>query len=244
MTISTNNVLRDYQALRQAASQGRTNAPSEIVGQDLAVISSRIDNDPATVDTIVAGTIFNQGMSYNEAKLTFVERQQEGKSVLEFSARQPVVWGSEVFNTSSALIDLESGFLIASAGTGNYVVAKEVAPTPVPGPVGPSQEQEAAKIRTGYAELKEAMADQEVGDLFYLDSVDKDVTLEKSEPGLVQISYWGGSNSGNNSGTFTDIYREFPRDGKAALEFTQKYSGDFGATNSSERTLTICLEER
>jgi hypothetical protein len=243
MKIPSANVIKDYRALRQAASEHKSSITSEMTGRRLGVKSAQIDEDPATTDTIVVVASGNgafSGPGSAPARLTFTEHLQNGKPVLELTAQEADSSVGGEMQEAKASIDLQSGFLIASSGEGTYFISGEpvVAPTP---PVAPPQDAEAASIRAGYSELKGLLSEHTVGDEFFLESLQKEVKLEKADPGLVEISYWGGAFSGPGSGTLTESFREFTQEGRSMLEHHKVDPGDFMGMGGSETRTTIAL---
>ncbi|MBT9581817.1 hypothetical protein IV102_00615 [bacterium] len=110
MKISGNNILSDYQALRQAASAGQSQAEISLNGMPVDLVSSQIDNDPTTPDNIVVSA-WDGSFSSQAAQLTFAERQQDGKQVLEFSAEQATSLVDSEKDSSKALIDMAPGYV-------------------------------------------------------------------------------------------------------------------------------------
>lgn len=125
MLINPKAVIEDYRALRSLASKRRTElGESAITGHQMSILGAYVDNDPATEDRIVTSA-FDLDFSSAAAELTFIERQAERGSVLEFQAAQPKSFSSFEIDRSSALIDLSSGALLSSNGSGNYLVGLE-----------------------------------------------------------------------------------------------------------------------
>lgn len=213
MKVSGQIVLRDYQALRQAAESKASNAELEMTGTSVDLVSSQIDKDPKTTDTLVASS-WDGGFSSTQARLTFTERQQDGKQVLEFSADQPrSMFGSEV-DHSSALIDLASGQVLASSGTGNFLVGEAAAP-----PAKPSQQERLyASIRENYQDIQKHVA---AGETEFSQGVG-DITVKEARPGYIQVESWDG---GFSSAACTETFREYSQDGKAMLEYTKVNPG-------------------
>ena len=210
MKVSSQNIVRDYQALRNAASAGQSQADISLNSMPVDLVSSQIDTDPTTPDNIVVSA-WNGDFSSQAARLTFAERQQEGHQVLEFSAEQATSLFDSNMTRSTALIDLNTGALLASSGSGNYLVSDTAAPTPVkPDP----QAQEFARIRSNYGELKQHLAEGEKE--FYLGM--NEITVVENRPGYIELTSWDGSMS---SGEAKESYREYSQDGKAMLEYTK-----------------------
>ncbi|MFN8607962.1 MAG: hypothetical protein U0931_10545 [Vulcanimicrobiota bacterium] len=225
MNISGQTVLRDYQALRQAASSQEKTASLEMAGQPVDLVSSQIDNDPATPDTIVASS-WDGGFSSTQARLTFNERQQDGKQVLEFTADQPrSLFGGEL-DHSSALIDMASGQILASSGSGNFLVkdAAPVAPKPNP------QERLYASIRASYQDIQKHIAE---GEQEFSSGIGQ-ITVKESRPGYVQVENWDG---GFSSPVCTETYREYKDGDRAMLEYTRLNPGSPFMAGSKPETV-------
>lgn len=245
MKIPAQKVLNDYRTLREAAANGEKKAQLESAGRTVDLVSSKIDNDPATDDTIVVrswnGAFSGPGSA--PAIVTFNEVQRDGKQVLEFSAEQPISVFDPTIQRSQAAIDIESGFLLASSGTGNFVVGSpEPAVCPKP-PAGPSpEEREANKIRSVYSEVEAQVSQLAPGTSFFCEALDKEVTLTQSEPGSFSLEYWGGGFSGPDSGTYVESYRRYREDGKDMLAYSKTYSGDsMTGNNASTRSRNLSL---
>jgi len=232
VNISGQVVLRDYQALRQAASNKEANATLEMAGQPVDLVSSRIDNDPTTTDTIVASS-WDCGFSSTQARLTFTERQQDGKQVLEFTADQPRSMFSEESDHSSALIDLASGQILSSAGTGNFLV-QDAAPVVAPKPA--LQEMLYASIRESYREIQQHMSAGEREFSANGNQVTVKEWAENSEagPGYVKVESWNGDFSAAAS---TETYREYNQDGRNMLEYTKVNPGSPFMVGSKPETV-------
>ena len=225
MNISGQTVLRDYQALRQAASKQEKSADLEMTGRPVDLVSSRIDNDPVTTDTIVASS-WDGGFSSTQARLTFTERQQDGKQVLEFAADQPrSMFGTEQ-DHSSALIDLASGQILSSSGTGNFLV-KDAAPV---APKPSAQELMFASIRESYKEIQQHIAE---GENEFSAGIGQ-VTVKEARPGYVQVESWDG---GFSSATCTETYREYKDGDRAMLEYTRLNPGSPFMVGSKPETV-------
>jgi hypothetical protein len=242
MHLTSQSVLKDYQALRTAANRGAQELDrSEMTGHDLEIASAQIDSDPATQDLIVASS-WNGDFSSAAARLSFRELQQEGKQILEFSAEQAKGFASAEVDKSTAMIDLATGSLLSASGTGQFVISQEIAAPgtgPVTNPNVPDEQE--LSIRANYGELKTAVAEHKVGEEFFVESLGRQVTLEKSSEGLIGISYWGGAFSGPGSGTLTETFREFREEGVSKLHYVKVDPGDFMGNDASEvrRTLTL-----
>jgi len=230
MKIPSQSILSDYRALRGAASEGAPKTFLDGIQQSVKLVDSQIDQDPTTPDHIVVsawnGAFSGPGSA--PAKLTYRETQQDGKQVLEFSASQPVSNMDPTMESSQAVIDIESGFILSAGGNGNYLVQNDI-PTPVVCPKpSDTDAQEAKAIKATHAELKQLLSDNQVqvGSDFFVESLYKEVSLVKSEPGLIEISYWGGGFSGPEAGTYTETFREYREDGKDMLAYLKVNSGD------------------
>lgn len=230
MKIPSQSILSDYRALRGAASQGNPETFLEGIQQSVELLDSRIDQDPATPDHIVVsawnGAFSGPGSA--PAKLTYRETQQDGKPILEFSASQPVSNMDPTVQNSQATIDMETGLIMSSGGTGNYLVQYDI-PTPAICPKPTEKDaQQARAIRATHSELKQLLSEKPVpvGSDFFVESLDKEVSLVKSEPGLIEISYWGGAFSGPEAGTYTETFREYREDGRDMLAYVQVNTGD------------------
>ena len=88
MNISGQVVLRDYQTLRQAAASKEANATLEMAAQPVDLVSSQIDNNPATTDTIVASS-WDGGFSSAVCTETYREYNQDGRNMLEYTKVNP-----------------------------------------------------------------------------------------------------------------------------------------------------------
>jgi hypothetical protein len=241
MQILSQTVLRDYQALRAAANSKRAEpTTSEMTGHRLDIVVATVDDDPATPELIVARH-WNGDFSAGAAKLTFAQCQHEGKQVLEFSAEQAASFASTDVKKSTALIDMESGFLIASAGNGSFVVSNAAPPVtePITKPGQPDAQE--LSIRACYAELKTLAGEKKIGQEFFVEGIGRQVTLDQAEEGFIGISYWGGAFSGPGSGTLTESYREVKDNGRTVLQFTQIDPGDFQGNDASEIQRTLVL---
>lgn len=227
MKISGNNILSDYQALRQAASAGQSQADISLNGMPVDLVSSQIDNDPTTPDNIVVSA-WDGSFSSQAAQLTFAESQLDGKQVLEFSAEQATSLFDSEKDSSKALIDMASGEVLSTSGSGNFLVSGAAAPTPVkPDP----QEQENARIRSDYSELKQHLAEGEKEFNLGLSQV----TVVESRPGYVELTSWDGCMS---SGQAKETYREYQQDGKNMLEYTKFTPGSPFMVGSQDETFT------
>lgn len=214
MKISPQTILSDYQALRQAATAGKSEADITINSEPVELMTKNVDNDPATPDTIVVSA-WNGDFSSPAATLSFQERQEGGKQVLEFTAEQ----GTSLFDpdrdTSKALIDLASGELIASEGVGNFLVSN---PTPVAPPVLNAETREQDEIRSAYRKFAEQAAS---GEKEFQNGVGT-VTVQEYRPGYLQVETWDG---GFSSGPATQTFREYEQDGRTMLEYTKLIPG-------------------
>lgn len=114
-------MIQDYQALRQAALSGQSEVEVGLNRLPVEVVGSQLDNDPATTDTLEASA-WDGRFSSQPARLSFVETQQDGRQVLEFS-----------------------GELLSASGEGNFLVSQPLPPVK-PDPL----QQEYARIRSEY----------------------------------------------------------------------------------------------
>jgi hypothetical protein len=214
MKISPQTVVSDYQSLRQAATAGKSEADISINAQPVELMTRNVDNDPATPDTIVVSA-WNGDFSAPAATLSFQERLENGKQVLEFTAEQ----GTSLFDpdrdTSKALIDLATGELIRSEGVGNFLVsnAGQVAP-----PALTAEQLEQNEIRSSYRELSEQAS---TGEKEFAAGVGS-VTVQEYRPGYLQVQTWDG---GFSSGRATETFREYQQDGRTMLEYTKLIPG-------------------
>lgn len=245
MVIPAQSILKDYRALRSAAAEGSKNLDLEGIGRLAVIQNSQIDNDPATTDSITVmcqGNGAFSGPGSAPGRLTFREVQQDGRPVLEFSAQEQASILDATVLQSQASIDLTSGMLISASGGGSFLVGNS---QPVSGPQSvDEQAQQAKEIRASYQEIKEQIAEQkpEVGFEFFLESRGSSVTLDKSEPGLIEVSYWGGAFSGPGSGTITESFREYKEDGRAMLAYRKHDPGDIFDPSTAQtisRNLTL-----
>jgi len=227
MQVSGQTVVRDYQALRQAAGSQEKQAVLEMAPSVVELVSSQIDRDPVTTDTIVASS-WDGGMSSTQARLTFREIQQDGKQVLEFTAEQPrSLFGTEQ-DQSSALIDLASGQLISSSGSGDFLVSQS---SPVAPTLPTAQENLYASLRENYRDIQHHVAEGEQEFMVGMGQI----TVTESRPGYIQVESWDGDFS---SGTCTESFREYQDDNRAMLEYTKVNPGSPSMVGSQPETIT------
>lgn len=227
MQISGQTVVRDYQALRQAAGSQEKQAILEMAPRAVELVSSQIDQDPSTTDTIVASS-WDGGMSSTQARLTFRELQQDGKQVLEFTAQQPRSLFATEQDQSNALIDLASGQLISSSGSGDFLVSNS-------GPVVPAQptaqEKLYASIRESYRDIQQHVAQGEQE----FSAGMGEITVKESRPGYIQVESWDG---GFSSAACTETFREYQDNQRAMLEYTKVDPGNPFMVGSQPETTT------
>lgn len=196
-----------YQSLRQAAL-GQENTPRlKVAGLPVDVVSSQIDQDPKTPDTIVATTLWDGGMSSTQATLTFRESRRAGKQILEFSAEQPRSLFGGGFDRSKARIDLSNGELLSASGTGNFQIAQTTATALEASP----QEMLFASIRGKYQDIQRHVA---AGEKEFSQGVGK-VTVKDSGTGYVQVESWDG---GFSSSASTETFRQYSGEAGEMLE--------------------------
>lgn len=208
--ISPQELKLAYQSLRQAALDQDKTARLEIAALPVDILSSQLDQDPQTTDTIVARS-WDGRMSSTTATLTFRETCQAGKQILEFSADQPrSLFGGGV-DHSSAQIDLSNGELLSASGTGNFLISQAA---PVVPPASSPQELLFASIHGKYREIQQHLAQ---GEQEFSQGLGK-TTVKESAPGYVQVESWDG---GFSSSCSTETYREYSEGAGEMLEYTR-----------------------
>ncbi len=230
MKITGPSLIQDYQALRQAALSGQSEVEVGLNMLPVEVLGSQLDNDPATTDTLEASA-WDGSFSSQPARLSFVETQQDGRQVLEFSAEQSTSLFSGEVERSVARVDLASGELLSATGEGNFLVSQPLVPPVKPDPL----QQEYARIRSEYQQLQQQLQDGQeelsLGGFFQ-------ASLSQREPGLIEIKGWDG---GMSSPEVTIRYREFEQDGRKMLEYTRSTPANPFMVGSRPETLTHTL---
>ncbi len=232
MKITSQNVLTDYAALRRAASAGQTEAEISLNGMPVEILSSHVDNDPVTPDHVRVSA-WSGDFSAQPADLSFSERQQDGKQVLEFVAEQATSIFSSDKVVSKAIIDMQNGELLTAFGSGNFLVSDVQAP---PAPVKPDPtEAKHAQVQSNYILIQQALADGKKE--FYIGMNEYQV-IERGK-GYAELSSWDGSMS---SGQVKETYREYTsEDGKAMLEYTRFTPAVGFVVGSKDETVTYNL---
>ena len=226
MQISSQTVLRVYQSLRTAATARQESAEVGMSPELVNIVSSQIDDNPTTTDSLVASA-WDGCFSHSAATLTFTERQQDGKQVLEFAADQPKEQFSAEMDSSRAVIDMKSGDLLSSSGNGNFLIFSEppkISNTQVK-PDGVS-----AALRKSYSDIKEAAGRGEREVWLGMGQV----TITDSKPGILVCESWDGSMS---SGTCLETYREYQKDGVSMVEHTKITPADPFMVGSQAQTV-------
>ena len=224
MRIESRTLINDYQALRGAAQEGSKTADISLAGRPADLVSNRIDNDPATLDEIVASS-WSGSFSDSGSQLTY--REQNNR--LEFSVSHCDFIGAPE-SVGTATVDLASGaFVNRSNGGGlEFVDGAAVAAPPAPKPS--AQEQQAQAVRESYSQLREAIAEGRNEVMVGMGSY----TIVESGPGYVKAESWGGSMS---DPTCSETFKEV--DGK--LEWTKLTPGSPWMVGSQDETVTLLV---
>ena len=219
MQITPQTVVQNYQSLRQApGSEVELGFPGTA-----DILSRQVDEDPATPDKIVVSA-WSGSFSDPGTTLTFTERQQEGRQLLEFEAVQRYNGFADVEGDRSlAVIDLASGKLLSSEGNGSYLVAeaKPVAPAPSP------EERELEAIRSSYAAVKEHV---QAGEKEFSLGIAQYEVVEAKD-GFIKTTSWDG---GMSSPQVTETFREK----EGSLEYTREIPATPWMIGSQPETVT------
>ncbi|MBI2265144.1 MAG: hypothetical protein HYU64_08225 [Armatimonadetes bacterium] len=216
MTMTTSQLIQDYNTLRDAAFAKQKSAKIQLnTLRQVDIASAQVDQDPTTTDTITVHS-WNGSFSSPSATLTFSEKSEnegtagQSRQILEFEQVVPAApWriGSQE-ERSFVKLDLNTQEILERQGDFD-IIAGNVISTPV----SPFKPQAPGKaILEEYRTLRDAL---DHGQPVPLPGTVEVLACSEKR---IQISHWDGCFS---SSAKTKTYEATSQDGKAVLSYTE-----------------------